>query len=47
MEEPSELMDIRSRKREGVVVRTPDMMSVQIKKFNDHLYMVLFISYEK
>ena len=39
-EEPGDLMEIRNRVREGVVVRNPDKMSVQIKQFNDQLYVV-------
>lgn len=39
-ENPSDLMDIRSKPRGGLAVRNPEQMSVCIKEFNDHLYFV-------
>ena len=42
-EENKELLEIRNTVREGLTVKDPAHMSVQIKEFNDNIYFVRII----
>lgn len=44
-EEPTDLMEIRSKHRGGLTVTNPNHLSVSIKEFNDSLYFVMIHSY--